>query len=310
MKKAMVLSGILLMATSLSCDKSKKYVAIVNGEGISREKFEKFYASVENYYTQILQTSREDPRFQQMMAQVRDQLLQNMITQKLLLQEAKKRNISVSAEEISSHVSAIKDKYGEQVFQQALQQQGMTEEEYTEELQEQMVIAKLKEDITKDITVTEEEVRAYYDTHENEFSTPEMVKVSHILLPTMEEAKKVKERLKKGEDFAKLAKEVSTDPGTKDRGGDLGYFSRGKMVKPFEDAAFSLKKKGEISDIVQTQFGFHIIKLEDRKPAEKQDFESAKGKARELLKKEKEENTFSSFIETLRSNARIETFEQ
>lgn len=311
MKKVVLMAGALMVVFSfVSCNKAKKYVAIVNGEGIPRDKFEKFYKRVEGYYIQMLQSSPEDPRFQKMMAQLRSQLLQNMIVQTLLLQDARNKKIEIGPEEIDAHISAIKNKHGEQVFQSALQQQGMTEEEYKKELSEQMMISKLRDEITKDITVTDEEVKNYYDTHKEEFSNPETIKTRHILVKSREEAQKVKERLKKGEDFAKVAREVSIDPGTKEQGGDLGYFSRGKMVKPFEDAAFALKKKGDISDIVQTQFGFHIIKLEDRKPAEVLSFDSAKEKAQNLLRKEKEDKTFAGYIENLKSNAKIETFEE
>jgi foldase protein PrsA len=310
MKKGALIAGSLAILLFASCNKAKKYVAIVNGEGIPREKFEKLYTFLENYYAQMFQTSSEDPRFQNMMAQVRNQLLQNMIVQTLLLQDAKNKKIGISEEEVNSHISAIRQKYGEQTFQLALQQQGMTEEEYKKELMNQMIISKLKDDVTKNISVTEEEVRNYYETHKDQFSNPETIRVRHILVKSMDEAKKVKERLKKGEDFAKVAREVSIDSGTKDLGGDLGYFSRGKMVKPFEDAAFSLRKKGEISDIVQTEFGFHIIKLEDRKPAEVLSFESAKEKAQSLLRKEKEEKAFGDYIENLKKNAKIEMFEE
>jgi parvulin-like peptidyl-prolyl isomerase len=310
MKKAVLLTAGVAILLFASCNKAKKYVAVVNGQGIPREKFEKFYSRVEAYYSQMLQTSPDDPRFQNMMAQVRSQILQNMIIQTLLLQDAKSKKIEVSQQEIDSHISAIKNKYGEQVFQSALQQQGITEEEYRKDLSDQMIISKLRDDITKNITITDEEVKNYYETHKDQFSNPETIRARHILVKSMDEAKKVKERLKKGEDFAKVAREVSVDTGTKDLGGDLGYFSRGKMAKPFEDAAFALKKKGDISDIVQTEFGFHIIKLEDRKPAEVLSFESAKEKAQNLLKKEKEEKAFGDYIENLKNNAKIETFEE
>lgn len=309
MRKGVLIAGTLAVVFFVSCDKAKKYVAVVNGEGIPREKFERFYTFVENYYAQLLHTSSEDPRFQSMMVQVRNQILENMIVQTLLLQDAKNKKILVSDEEVDAQISAIKQKYGEQTFQLALQQQGMEEEEYRKELRDQMIISRLKEDVTKDISITDEEVRKYYDSHKDQFSSPESVKVRHILVKSIDEAKKVKERLKKGEDFAKVAREVSMDPGSRDRGGDLGYVSRGKMVKSFEDAAFALKKKGEISDIVQTEYGFHIIKLEDRKPAEITPFESARERAQNLLRKEKEEEVFKEYVENLRKNARIEIFE-
>ncbi|MGE5238955.1 MAG: peptidylprolyl isomerase [Chloroflexota bacterium] len=145
----------------------------------------------------------------------------------------------------------------------------------------------LKTEIVDKIVVTEEEMSSYYKAHQEEFTAPEQVKASHILIrvdattsedtrnKAKEKASEILARIKKGEDFGTLASEFSEDPGSKAKGGDLGFFSRGMMVKPFEDAAFSLKP-GEVSDMVETQFGYHIIKVSERKDAEVQPYESVK----------------------------------
>lgn len=139
-------------------------------------------------------------------------------------------------------------------------------------------------DYTEGAEISEDEIKYYYDTHIDEFEHPETINARHILLENEEEAKGVLEKARRNEDFAELAKEYSKDP-SNDRGGDIGYFKRGQMIPEFEDAAFALKT-GEISGIVKTQFGYHIIKLEDRKEPYTEAFEDAKEKIKDNLLKE------------------------
>lgn len=118
--------------------------------------------------------------------------------------------------------------------------------------------------------VLEKRIQDVYRAESKRFEVPEEVRASHILIAKGEGAKEKAEKLLKelrdGGDFAALAKENSIDPGSSARGGDLGYFGRNRMAKPFEDAAFGMKEKGQLSDVVESQFGYHIIRFEDRKP--------------------------------------------
>lgn len=149
---------------------------------------------------------------------------------------------------------------------------------------------------TKDLTVSEEEIQEYYRSHESEFSRPEKRRASHILLQTTEENRAARRqeidailaRVKSGEDFASLARQFSED-GSASRGGDLDFFTRGQMVKPFEDAVFALAK-GAISDVVTTQFGYHIIQLTDIQPAAVTPLETAKNDIEHKLKQQKATN--------------------
>lgn len=143
-------------------------------------------------------------------------------------------------------------------------------------------------DYTEEIEIGEDEIQYYYDTHIDEYEHPESIRARHILFEDEEKAKKILKKLKRGADFVKMAKEHSTCP-TKDKGGDLGYFERGKMVPEFDEAAFALTA-GEISDIVKTQFGYHVIKLENRKEAYKDVFEDVKKKIKDIILKESARN--------------------
>ncbi|WP_420266147.1 peptidylprolyl isomerase [Candidatus Magnetominusculus dajiuhuensis] len=142
--------------------------------------------------------------------------------------------------------------------------------------------------------VTPDEVKAYYDNNTKDFTMPEQVKASHILVKTEEEAKAAAEKIQKGADFASVAKEVSIDKMTADKGGDLGFFSKGQMQPSFDEAAFKLKT-GELSAPVKTTFGYHIIKLTDMKPAKKVDFDSAKDMITQLLTEQKKNKAFDDY---------------
>ncbi len=155
----------------------------------------------------------------------------------------------------------------------------------------------LSREVVDKIQVSEDDMKQYYKANREQFKKPEEVRARHILIKVKKDAspeekkaarkkaEEILEKIKKGEDFASLAEKYSDDPGSAKKGGDLGYFPRGRMVKPFEDAAFSLKA-GEVSDIVETKFGYHIIKVEEKKPAGYQPFEAVKDRIRkELIKK-------------------------
>ncbi len=176
----------------------------------------------------------------------------------------------------------------------------------------------LKREVVQKIVISDDEMKSYYETHKDEFKSPEMVRARHILIrATMsseEEKKKAKEKateilqkLKDGEDFAKLATDYSDDPGSKLKGGDLGFFPRGRMVKPFEDASFSLKP-GEMSGIVETQFGYHIIKAEEKKEASVEPFEKTKEQIKQKLLQERAKTKVAEFLDKAMKDAKAEVF--
>lgn len=152
--------------------------------------------------------------------------------------------------------------------------------------------------------VSEEEVRRYYDEHKEEFYLKERIRVRHIVVKTLDEALQIRKRLQEGEDFAELARRYSISPSAK-WGGDLGYIQRGQVGKEFEKAAFSLKRPGDISDIVKTTFGYHIIQLEDRRPPRQLSFEEVKDEIRQRLKEEKRQRALRKYIERVKGRYRI-----
>ena len=132
----------------------------------------------------------------------------------------------------------------------------------------------------------------------------ERVRVRHILVKTLPEAKEIKKRLNRGEDFIKLAKKYSISP-SRERGGDLGYIERGKVGKEIERVAFSLKRRGEVSDIVKTNFGYHIIRLEDRKKPHQRTFSEVKEEIRSFLREKKMREVLTAHLKKLREGSKI-----
>lgn len=171
------------------------------------------------------------------------------------------------------------------------------------QLEKQVVMQAFMEDKAKNM-VSDAQLKAAYDAKAKETKGQEEVKARHILVATEDEAKKLSEQLKKGGDFDKLAKEKSTDKGSGSRGGDLGWFSKDKMVPEFADAAFKLKK-GEISEPVKSSFGWHIIKVEDRRPLKLASFEEMK----EGLKNEVTNKAMQEYVEGLLKKADIKYYD-
>jgi len=175
----------------------------------------------------------------------------------------------------------------------------------------------LKKEVIEKITVTEDDRKLYYKTHQEEFKTPEMVRARHILIKVeaaasgddkmkaKEKAADILARIKAGEDFAKLAFELSDDAGSKTKGGDLGFFPKGKMDPVFEKAVFSLQR-GEISDIVETQVGFHIVKMEEKKESVLEPYDKIKDKVKEKVLNDFRKARVDEFAEKAMKDANVE----
>lgn len=193
------------------------------------------------------------------------QTLDNMIDELVVNQAAKKAGITVTDQDVQKELDAIKKQTGsEEMFQQTLQQYGMTEDKLKEQLHMQAALKKLLAD---QLSVTDDAIKSYYDQNKGQYATPEQVQLSQIVVKTKEEAAAVVSQLKGGADFATVAKDKSTDTATKDKGGALDYVSKGTLDKAVETAAFALKN-GDISDPVQAENGsFYVLKATGHKAA-------------------------------------------
>ncbi len=251
---------------------------------------------------------------------LKKRVLDSLIAREVLKQEAAKRGIKADQAMVNSQMETLKKSTTPGNFAASLKQMNMTEATFRDYLSSEFTIKKLIEsDLASKAAVSPQEVKAFYDGNPQLFKTPEMVRASHILIKVDKNAsakqkaaalakiKAIRKRILKGEDFAKIAKEVSDDTGTKANGGDLNFFARGQMVPSFEKAAFSLKV-GQLSDVITTRFGYHLIKVTAKKPAGTVPFDKIKDRIEQHLKAQKMQKVLPEYIDALKSKAKIEVF--
>ena len=243
--------------------------------------------------------------------QIEQKILNQLVAQKLILQAAAEAQITVDENLVTQQVEAVK-----------AQRQDIPPDTLKELVQTDLTIQKvLEQEVASKVTISDEEVQKIYDENKDQFNEPEQVQASHILVQVKAEAtqeekdaarKKIETALaeaKAGKDFAELAKQYSDDPGSKEKGGDLGLFGRGMMIKPFEDTAFALEE-GQISDVVETQFGYHIIKLTGKKAPRQVPFEEAKDGLKNQALQQKKNAEINNWIKGLHDRAKVEIMGQ
>ena len=247
-----------------------------------------------------------DDLYEIMAAQYGSSIVDTLITNKVIEQEAEKQGVKISADAIEEELDAFIESYGgEESFNAALEQSGISLDNFKYDIE---IYLMTKELMSPDIEVTEEDMETYFEENKAEFAQAEEVQASHILVEDEATAKEVLEKVNAGEDFAELAKEYSTD-GTAENGGDLGFFGTGQMVEPFEKAAFALEI-GEVSDIVETEYGFHIIKVTDKQEAKEAVFADHKEEIKEILFEEEMNANYATWLEELKESYDINnTFE-
>jgi len=298
-------------ADSAKQDEAKlQNAAMVNGKPITMAAYR---AGIEVLNRQIHLTGRQ-PDDKEMQT-FKQKVLDNLIDREILRQEAEKRGMKADSAEVKAQVDAVNN--SSTPYSISLKQMYSTESAMQNYWATQLSIKKLiDKDLGPKIVVTTEEAKAFYDSNPALFKTPEMVRASHILVKVdpsataedkakaLEKIKGIQKRIQGGEDFAKVAKEVSDCP-SKENGGDLNFFAKGQMVPPFENAAFAMKP-GEISDIVETEFGYHIIKVTDKREAGTMPFDEIKPRIEEHLKAEKLSKEIPNYVESFKSKAKIQ----
>ncbi len=301
-------------ASSSSMVALKDPVAVVNGEPIHKADLEK------NFHDALAASGGNEATLtsDQKMQGYR-QILDGMIMEKLVDKQA--AAIQVDKAEIDAQLAKIKSQFpSEDVFLGEMKKAGLTVDQFTANLTRSIRQSKwMQAQVQGKDTVTEADAKSFYDANTKEFTNPDLVKASHILFRTPEnatpdqvkaaeaKAKAAIVRANKGEDFGKLAGELSEEPGAAQRGGDLGYFPKDKMVPEFASAAFT-QKAGTVSTTpVKTKFGFHVIKVTDKKPAGTATFEEAKAQILQFLQAQKRRQIFQGVMQELRQGAKIES---
>ncbi|WP_413381098.1 peptidylprolyl isomerase [Alkalihalobacillus sp. 1P02AB] len=275
---AIVLVGAIALGVYVS--NSTNVLATVNGEKIEQNQVE-----------------------QLVMAQHGATALETLITDKMIELEAKEQGITVSEDEMAAEMENYYEMYnGEEAFGAMLSQNGMSIEELEKDVHYYLLTKKLMSPI---IEVTEEERETYFEENNEQFNQEEQVEASHILVEDENTANEVKEKLAEGEDFSTLAAEYSTDEASKEEGGQLGYFSKGEMVEPFEEAAFELEVD-QISEPVESEHGFHIIKVTGKNEAKEAIFEEHQDEIEDILFNEKFQAEYGPWVNLLREQYNID----
>jgi len=286
-------------------------VARVNGQDVKKAELDMAVRSLEDRARSPVPAEQRDAVYRQ--------VLDRIVGFHLLVQEAKARNVIAPPWEVDSQLEQIKKQFpSEDAFTQMLQARGVTVEQLRADTAQTIAVnAMLKTELEPKITVSEADSKTYFDQNRARFRQEDSVHASHILIRTPEQADaatKAKAKtqaddllaqLKKGADFAGLAKKFSQDPGSAPNGGDLGFFSKGRMVPAFEEAAFGLKP-GQTSGVVETPFGYHIIRVVETKASRDLEYAEVKTQIEDYLKQQMRDQKSQEFVDQLRAKGKVQ----
>jgi foldase protein PrsA len=287
---AAALSAIALCVSLAACNNSSTgggsaggNVASVNGQAITHADFDHKLES----------------------SPAAKQVLTQMVQQALIDQYARDKKVDVSQAEIDKKETETKAKFPAGQFEQILKQQSLTEQDVQLILKQQLILEKA---IAPQIHISESDIKAFFDKNRAQFDKPEQIRARHILTVDEGKAKEVLAKVKAGGNWDALAKEYSTDPGSKDKGGELGFFGRGQMVAPFEKAAFAAGVN-QIIGPVKSPFGYHVIQVEEKKPATKASLAAVHDQIKQQLTQQQQAQQVPLFLQQLRSGAKIEVYD-
>ena len=293
---------ILFSILGFQCQRTgqdQDIVAKVNGQPIFKEEFQRELNSPLG--GQDRSPSLPAVNSSQLKRKILDQIIQNQ----LLLQEAEKQGIQISQSELETHVAQIQKGYKGGEFKKMLKNLGYTETQWIELEKNRLRISKLyQHEVLEKVDISPEAIQSYYEAHKKNFSLPEQVRIRQIVVPTEAEAHNLRGeiRRKRGENFAELAKKHSLSPDSKE-GGDVGFFSKGEMPEVF-DQAFEMRVR-KISTVIESEYGFHIFQLLEKKPPRVQTLEEVKSQIIALLSQGLEERLYRQWIQSLHSEAEI-----
>jgi foldase protein PrsA len=258
-------------------------VAAVNGQNISRADFDHKLES----------------------SPLAKQVLGQMVQQQLLDQYARDKKVDVSQADIDKKETETKARMQPGQYEQILKQQSLTEQDVQNIFRQQLILEKA---VAPQMHVSEADIKSYFDKNRTLFDTAAQVRARHILVADPAKANEVLAKLKAGGSWDALAKQYSTDPSTKDKGGELGFFGRGQMVPAFQDAAFGAKV-GQIVGPVKSPFGYHVLQVEEKKPAQRGSLASAHDKIKTQLTAQQQSTAIPAFLAQLKSGAKIDVYD-
>lgn len=310
-----ILLIIILISPAASAESPEKQIALVNGTVITEGEY---LRELERYSERIESTGHSLDEMD--MSEVKKVVIENIVGMILMYQKSLEEGITVEKDKIDNEFENLKGQYpDEKSFQEFLEQNNVSDEIIRTQIVRGIAIQRfLKQQFIDNTTINDNEVKSFYDNNPGQFRRPEAVKASHILIKVDPEAdedqikmakstiEKINSQIKSGEDFATLAKQYSQDPSS-ENGGDIGFFERGQTLKPFEEAAFTLEP-GDVSDIVKTEAGYHLIKVTDKQREGSLSFDEVKVSLKNYLKERKILNSISEYVKKLRVEADVKIF--
>ncbi len=267
MKKICICLLILLLFGACAKKEDSKVLVTIDNDKMTLQEFNKELDRIPVNMKMLVATQSGKKSY-----------LDKLVVKKLLLREAGKEKMDTD-KELQQRLADIKDQL--------------------------LIESLLKKKITSDAKISDEELKKYYEAHKDNFKRDREINTRHILLKTEDEAKQIQGKLLKGEDFVELAKKYSIEPNAGVSGGEIGYHPKGSLVPEYEAAAFKLTKVGQISGIVKTKFGYHIIRLEGTKPPAFVPFEEVKDFIKQKILQEKQSELLEKYIEELKKSAKI-----
>jgi len=301
----------IAITTNSFCVVIDKIAVIVNDEVITQREINQHLSPIYEQYNK----EYTGKKLQNKMLEAEDMIINQLIEDKLILSEAKRQGIAATDKEIEIKLQTVKNKFEtEENFRNTLAEQNISLSELRDRIKSDIIKSKLiRKEMGAKVTITPKEVQEYYNSYIEDFTEPEKVRVIGILVRknrggrTEEENKflieKIKELIKNGEDFKRLAKEYSEE--TNGGGGEnIELIEKGQMIKEIDEAIFSLEE-GEISNVIESPIGYHLFKVIEKIPAKVKDFEVAKSEIEDLLYKEKINEKLKKWLTELKKNAYI-----
>lgn len=304
-----IMLGAVLAFSVTGCGKKKSESAAaeVNGEAIPMADFNKQVKQMKEQYADS--GLFEGKEGEQRLLSYKERILDNMITQELLLQAAKDRKISISKKDIEAQIKSLKTGYKDDAaFKKALKDANMTQESLEEQLRMQMITQRLIESLAQSADISDAAVQKYYDTHKTQFTEKAAKRPAQILFRPEDKAvaEKVLAEIKSGGDFAALAKQYSIDETTKSKGGDLGWPGAPRPTE-VEQAINSLKV-GQVSGLVQSSYGWYILKVLEERPSRLKPLSEVKDQVKQLIAGEARSESYQKFITAERKKATIKVY--
>lgn len=306
-KKFMIVVMVIVSLLSAGCN-SGNIVGTVNGEKVTRQQYNQEYKLVKLSY-ESQQGTKVGEKDTSTVKKLQDEAFNDLVIQKLLDQKAEKIGVKVTAKEIDSNIKQIKSNQNQsdkQGFAKLLKQMGVNETQLRGIVKDELIYTKMEAKAAGNVTVSDAEVKQYYEKNQQMFQQAAGMEIYHILVSSKATAEEVLNKIKAGADWNQLASQYSIDTTTKNSGGDVGVVNQNtNFVTEFKTAALKLKPGEITSQPVKTQYGYHIIKAGEQKPATVIPLSQVQENIRTELVKEKKNSIFSKYLQNLKSKATI-----